>query len=149
MPGLLEAVRLFDLTEFFFSLSIQDKEHMKKYSKYLSCYPKNMTSCHPDCDGGFMVTNSAQFLWATAANAIPDGKLGFAERLLLQALSLAEQTDDLAWIHANLAQVYYDAHKSDPDAGRKSISHCRELVKLGYMKTWAKNMMEELLVFQV
>lgn len=149
MPELLEAVKSFNLTEFYFSLTIEDKKSLQKYSRYLSCYPKRILSCHPDCDGCFMVSNGAQFLWATAANAIPDKKLDFAETLLIHALSLAQDPEDLAWVHANLAQVYYDQHKTDPDAGRKSISHCRELVKLGYMRSWAENMIQELAVFQV
>jgi len=149
VPELLEAVKSFNLMEFYLSLSIEYKGYLKKYSHYLSCYPKKILSCYPECDGCFMVANGAQFLWATAANAIPEGKLKFAEKLLTHALTLAEEIEDQAWIHANLVQVYHDNHESDPEACRKSIKHCRELIKLGYMKAWAENMMQEMLVYKV
>ncbi len=147
MPDLLQTVKSFGLTEFYFSLPVKDKTDLAKYSRYLQCRPQKIISCTSDCEGCFLVTNGAQFLWATAANAIPHKKYGFAERLLTHALSIADETEDIAWIHANLAQVYYDRHKLDPEAGKKTINHCRELIKLGYMKTWARNMMEELAVF--
>lgn len=149
MSKLNQTVKALNLTEFYFSLSISDKSNFAKYSHYLSCCPEKVTSCQPDCDGCFMVTNGAQFLWATAANAIPEGKLDFAEKLLTYALKIADDPEDFAWIHANLAQVYYDKHKTEPEAGRKSIGHCRELLKLGYMKSWAQNLMQELIVFHV
>ncbi len=149
MTELLKAVKSFGLTQFYFSLSVADKADLDKYAKHLSCYPRRILSCSPACEGCFMVTNGAQFLWAAAANAIPDKKLDFAERLLTHALTIAVDTEDRAWIHANLAQVYYEMHKNRPEAGKKSIHHCRELLKLGYMKSWAQNMIDELMVFQV
>lgn len=149
MPNLMQTIKSYGLTEFYFSLSVEDKECLANYSQHLSIKPNKLMSCSPDCDGCFMVNNGARFLWATAANAIPDGKYGFVERLLIHALDIADEPDDVAWIHANLAQVYYDKHKLDPAAGRKSITHCRELIKMGYMKSWARNMMEELTVYTV
>ena len=148
MSQLLQIVKSLGLAEFYFSLSISDKLDMAKYSKYLTCRPEKMMSCSPDCDGCFLVANGAQFLWATAANAIPHKKHGFAERILTHALTIATEMDDRAWTHANLAQIYYDRHKLDPEAGEKSINHCRELIKIGYMKKWAQNIMEELTIFQ-
>jgi len=148
MSDLIKTLKQFGLTEFYFSLPIQDKADMAGYSATLICVPQNTLNCRPECNECFMVHNGSQFLWATAANAIPDRKYRFAEKLLTHALSITIETDDLAWIHANLAQVYFDNHKSDPDAGKKSILHCRELIKMGYMKIWARNMMEELTVFQ-
>lgn len=149
MNDLQKTVSSLGLAQFYFSLSIEDKEYLEKYSKWLKCRPENMLNCTPGCDGCFMVENAAQLLWATAANAIPDKKLEFAERLLTYAVEIAEDLEDLAWIHANLAQVYYDKHKTDSAAIRKSIKHCRKLIEMGYMKSWAENMMEELMVFQV
>jgi hypothetical protein len=149
MHSLLETVKTYGLTEFYFSLSVEDKAELARYSRHLPCGPKNSYNCSPVCDVCFMVANGAQFLWATAANAIPDKKLKFAERLLVHALDIAKDHEDLAWIHANLAQLYYDDHKYDSEAGRKSIHHCRELILLGYMKPWAQNMIDELMVFQI
>lgn len=149
MPDLLKTIRNFGLSEFYFSLSVEHKEYLAKYSQYLATQPQKILSCSPGCDGCFMVENGSQFLWATAANAIPDRKYEFAEEILTHALTIAEDTEDIAWIHANLAQVYYDNHKTSPEAGRKSMTHCRKLIELGYMKSWAQNMMEELAVFQV
>ncbi|PKM82608.1 MAG: hypothetical protein CVU89_03670 [Firmicutes bacterium HGW-Firmicutes-14] len=149
MQSLLETVKSFGLTEFYFSLTVEDKTDLAGYSRHLPCAPLKSNNCSPGCDACFMVVNGAQFLWVTAANAIPDKKLKFAERLLIHALDIATDPEDVAWIHANLAQLYYDDHKYDPEAGRKSILHCRELIKLGYMKPWAKNMIDELMVFQV
>lgn len=149
MANLLQTVKSLGLSEFYFSLPVDFKSDLKKYSRYLSISPENIMSCSPDCQGCFMVTNGAQLLWATATNAIPDKKYEFAECLLKHGLTIAKESEDVAWIHANLAQLYYDRHKTDPDAGRRSISHCRELIKLGYMKSWAQNLMEEIMVFQV
>lgn len=150
MPNLLRTVKSFGLTEFYFSLSFGDKTNLANYSQYLTCLPQKKMSCAPNCDGCFMVSNGAQFLWATAANAMPDKKLLFAERLLTHALTIAREKEDIAWIHANLAQVYYEGHKTgsrvDSRAASRSISHCRKLIELGYMKSWAQNMMEEMLV---
>lgn len=149
MNNLLKTVKSLGLAQFYFSLSIEDKEYFNNYAKWLMCEPEKIFSCTPGCDGCFMVENGAQLLWATAANAIPDKKLLFAERLLLYALELANDIEDLAWIHANLAQVYYDKHKTEPSAVRKSITHCNKLIELGYMKSWAENILEELTVLQV
>lgn len=149
MNDLLKTVKTLGLAQFYFSLPIEDKECFERYSKWLKCEPEKILSCTPGCEGCFMVENAAQLLWATAANAIPDKKLAFAERLLTYALEIAEDIEDLAWIHANLAQVYYDRHKTEPSAVRKTITHCRKLIELGYMKSWAQNMMEELMVFQM
>ena len=149
MSKLIQAIKTLGLTEFYFSLSIIDKTELAKYSKYLAFPSEIMSRCSAECDGCFVVSNAAQFLWATAANAIPHRKHNFAERLLSHALSIAVETDDLAWIHANLAQIYYDKHKIDPEACIKAIKHCHELIRLGFMKSWAENMMEELVVFQL
>ncbi len=149
MADLMHTVRSFGLTEFYLSLSPEDKRDFARYSRYLSCVPERILSCSPGCEGCFMVTNAARLLWATAANAIPDRKHSFAERLLTHALALSREAEDTAWIHANLAQLYYDRHKNDPEATRKSIFHCRELIKLGYMRSWATNLMEEMAVFHV
>ncbi len=149
MSDLLKTVKSFGLTQFYFSLSVEDKAALEKYSRNLSCYPGKILSCSPDCPGCFTVTSAAQFLWATAANSLPDKKLEFAERLLTHALDIAVEEEDKAWIHANLAQVYYDLHKIKPEASKKSIHHCRELIKLGYMKSWAQKLIEEIMVFQV
>lgn len=149
MPDLVKIVKAFRLTEFYFSLSVPDKADFARYSQYLSCDLQKTISCPQSCQGFFTVSNGAQFLWATAANAIPDRKYEFAERLLHQALISANDIEDIAWIHANLAQIYYDLYKSDPEAGKKSISHCQELIKIGYMKSWAKNIIEELKEYEL
>ncbi len=149
MKDLLKTIKSFGLSEFYFSLSIEDKENLAKYSKWLFCNSDEIYSYSGGCDECFMINSGAQLLWATAANAIPQKKLDFAEKLLIQALEIAKDIEDIAWIHANLAQVYYDKHKTDPSAGRKSITHCRKLIEIGYLKSWAQNMMEELAVFQV
>lgn len=148
MSILTQNVKDFGLTEFYFSLSVNDKTELAKYSRYLICRPEKKSKYSSHDEECFQVSNAAQFLWATAANAIPHKKYGFAEHLLQHALTIAVDTDDIAWIHANMAQVYYDKSKLDPEAARKSIMHCRELIKLGFMKSWAENMMEELAVFQ-
>lgn len=149
MSKFIQAIKTLGLSEFYFSLSIGDKAELAKYSKYLAFASDKTFRCSSDCDGCFVVTNAAQFLWATAANAIPHRKYRFAERLLSHALKIAVETDDLAWIHANLAQIYYDKHKIDPEACIKAVKHCHELIRLGFMKSWAENMMEELVVFQL
>lgn len=149
MPELLDTVKIFGLAEFYLSRSLTDKKKIAHYSRYLVSSPEQSRSCPRDSCDKFLVTNGAQFLWATAANAIPDQELYLAEDLLLKALSIANELEDIAWIHANLAQVYYDLHKTDPDAARKSIQHCRQLIGLGYMSRWAENMMQELAVMQV
>ena len=149
MQDLVRTLKSFGLTEFYFSLSVDDKSNFAKYSKYLNCTPQKIPNCSPNCEGCFVVSNGAQFLWATAANAIPHREFEFAKKLLDHALSIAADPEDAAWTHANLAQIHYDNHKLDPEAGKKSILHCRELIKLGFMKSWAQNMIEELMVFQV
>lgn len=149
MSKLINAIKNLGLTEFYFSLSIRDKAELAEYSKYL-IFPADIGHhCSSDCDECFVVSNAAQFLWATAANAIPHRKHRFAEHLLTHALEIAVETDDLAWTHANLAQIYYDRHKIEPEACLKAIDHCHELIKLGFMKSWAENMMEELVVSQL
>lgn len=149
MTKLIKAIKTLGLSEFYFSLSIEDKAELAKYSKYL-IFPSDILShCSVDCERCFVVSNGAQFLWATAANAIPHKKYRFSERLLSHALNIAVETDDFAWIHANLAQLYYDKHKIDPDACLKAMHHCDELIRLGFMKSWAQNMMEDLVVFQL
>jgi hypothetical protein len=149
MSKLIQAIKTLGLTEFYFSLSVSDKAELAKYSKYL-VFPYDIKfHCSTECDECFVISNAAQFLWATAANAIPHRKYSFAERLLSHALDIAVEADDLAWIHANLAQVYYDKHKIDSKACLKAIHHCHELIRLGFMKSWAENMMEELVVFQI
>lgn len=149
MADFLRAVRSFGLTKFYLSLSPEEKRDFARYSRYLRCAPDGIACCSPACKGCFVVTNAAQLLWATAGNALPDRKHEFAERLLNHALTISEEPEDTAWIHANLAQLYYDRHKSDPEATGKSIFHCRELIKLGYMRSWATNLMEEMAVFHV
>jgi len=149
MSRFIQAIKNLGLSEFYFSLSISDKADLAKYSKYLIFPSDIMSRCSADCEECFVVSNASQFLWATAANAIPHRKHRFAERLLRHALSIAVEADDLAWIHANLAQVYYDKHKIDSEACIKAIKHCHELIRLGFMKSWAENMMEELVVFQL
>ena len=148
MPNLLQTIKSFGLTEFYFSLSVADKENFARYSRYLVCPPES-TVCSPVCESCFVVKNGAQLLWASAANAIPEKKLDFARRLLNHALSISGDDEDTAWIHANLAQVYYENHKLDREAVKKSIHHCHELIKMGFMKSWAHNMIEEMSVFHV
>lgn len=149
MPELLDTVKIFGLAEFYLSRTITDKKKIAHYSKYLVCSPAESRSCPRDCCDKFLVTNGAQFLWATAANAIPKKDLALAEDLLQKALAIANEVEDIAWIHANLAQVFYDLSKTNPDSGRKCIHHCRQLIGLGYMSKWAENMMQELMVFQM
>ncbi len=146
MPNLMQTIKSFGLTEFYLSLSVSDKEDLARYSRYLVC-PPDRTVCSPLCDSCFIVKNGAQLLWASAANAIPDRKLDFARRLLTHALSIAGDNEDIAWIHANLAQVYYESHKTDRESLKKSIYHCHELIRMGFMKSWAENMIEEMTVF--
>ena len=148
MPDLMQTIKSYGLTEFYFSLSVADKGDLARYSRYLVC-PPDKTVCSPGCDSCFLVQNGAQLLWASAANAIPDNKLDFARRLLIHALSISGNDEDTAWIHANLAQVYYENHKLDRESLKKSIYHCHELIKMGFMKSWANNMIEEMSVFQV
>ncbi len=50
----------------------------------------------------------------------------------------------MAWIHANLAQLSYDRDHTDPAAGPKTIFHCRELLRLGFMQPWARRIIAEL-----
>lgn len=149
MSNLTQTLKAFGLTKFYFSLSVSDKAELDKYSKYMICRLQKKPGHSTQYTECFQVSNAAQFLWVTAANAIPHKKYNFAEHLLNHALTIAVETDDIAWIHANLAQVYYEKHKIDPEAGKKSILHCRELIKLGFMKSWAENMMQGLAVFQV
>ena len=149
MPDLLKIIKSFGLTEFYVSLSVPDKNDLAHYSRYLICVPENSPTCGPNCDNCFIISSGARFLWATAANAIPEGKLGFARKLLTHALSISFENEDTAWIHANLAQVYYENHKNDHDSVKKSIYHCRELIKMGFMKSWAQNMIEEMTVYYV
>jgi hypothetical protein len=144
MPDLLKKVKSFGLTGFYLSLSVENKANLANYSKYLICKSEQLPGCSPNCQDCFMVTNGARFLWATAANALPNQKYEFSEELLTHALTIAYDNEDIAWIHANLAQLYYHKKKSDPAASAKSINHCNKLISLGYMKSWAEGLIEEI-----
>lgn len=143
MNQLHNILKYLGLLEFYLSLSIEDKNHLAKYSKFFSCYPIDVMSYSFDCEE-FSVSNGAQFLWASAANAICEKKFDFAERILNHALTIAIQIEDIAWIHANLAEIYYEKQKTETNFSKKCIHHCKELIQMGFMKKWAKAILKEL-----
>lgn len=136
------------LLEFYFSLTPVEKEMLAYYSRHIAFFVPPCKEL-PSCNELFTIKNPAQLLWTTAANAIPDRKWEFAERLLKTALEMAATREDQAWIHANLTQLYHDQHKQRPEYIKKCLHHCHQLLNTGYFTSWAENMLAEVMVMHI
>lgn len=146
---LINILKKFRLLEFYIGLQPEEKDFMNHYSRQFYLYTppcKDIPACE---DLLFSVKRPAQLLWTTAANAIPDRKWDFAEKLLVKALEIANDREDLAWTHANLTQLYYDQHRKKPASIRKCLHHCHQLLATGYFTSWAENMLAEVMVMQI
>jgi len=147
--NLLATLKKHRLTGFYFSLKPAEKELFAHYSRHISFYVPPCKEMPPCEDLLFTINSPAQLLWTSAANAIPDCKWDFAEKLLLKALEITNTREDTAWVHANLTQLYYDQHKKKPDNIRKCLHHCHKLLGTGYFTSWAENMLAEVMVMHV
>ena len=120
-----------DILELYIALTAAEKNILNTYGAqhlianvdYNSYFPKNL----------------CQYLWVSAANIIPQGYYALAERLLLEALSYANNPEDLGHIHANLGQVY-----ADQGALEDCLVHCKKTLATGYFTTWAQDLIESL-----
>lgn len=145
MAYLNELLHRLKLTAFYLALSIEEKSMFYHYSNTLEHYLQEETpSYSAGCwDSPPETVSTVRFLWTTAANAIPHRDFSFAEKLLNYALELAQEQEDLAWIHLNLTQLYLDQQGENEQASAKGIFHCQETIKTGYFTGWAQNLLEQ------
>jgi hypothetical protein len=146
---LLNTLKKYRLLEFYLTLSPEEKEMLVRYSRHISFYIPPCQEVPPCEELIFTVKGPAQLLWTTAANAIPDRKWDFAEKLLQKALVIADNREDRAWIHANLTQLYHDQHRKKPEYIKKCLYHCHQLLGTGYFTSWAENMLAEVMVMHI
>lgn len=132
-----ELLHKLKLTGFYMALSIEEKSMFYHYSNTLEHYLEE------DSSKTQKFISAPRFLWTTAANAIPQHDLAFAEKLLNYALELANEQEDLAWIHLNLTQLYLDQQGENDQASVKGIFHCQATIKTGYFTGWAQNLLEQ------
>lgn len=156
--ALKSIIKTFGLARDYLKMTLAEKEFMSRYhydGEVISVVQRETTKQDdPFLGETFRVDSAARFLWVTAANAIPHGQWGFAEKLLHRALELAspdseihhspDSVRDLAHIHANLAQLYADQVHSNPAAAAKCLHHARETVKTGYFVPWAEKLCREI-----
>lgn len=93
MDQFMHLLKLYKLTEFFFSLDSSEKEDFYFFSRHTDHWIANS----PPPQGVFMVTNASRFLWTTAANMLPHAHYTLAEKLLLEAEKRAREQEDRAW----------------------------------------------------
>lgn len=127
------------------SLPVEEKSMFFHYCNVLEFFLDAGSSCKGNCCSGKTANDKspARFLWTTAASAIPHREFSFAEKLLVKALEIATDEEDLAWIHLNLTQLYLDQQGENPDAYAKGTYHCQETMKTGYFTAWAKNLLQQ------
>lgn len=145
MDYLYQQLHKLKLSGFYMALPIAEKSMFYHYANTLDHYLQDDS---PGCSKGSSnklpkVVSAVRFLWTTAANAIPHRDFAFAEKLLNYALDLANDQEDLAWIHLNLTQLYLDQQGEDDQASAKGIFHCQETIKTGYFVGWAENLLEQ------
>jgi hypothetical protein len=137
MEQWFNTLKSFQLGSFYMSLPVELKEQWQQYSRDLPTKP-------PIHNESFYCDNAAQFLWTSAANAIPQKDYQLAQTLLYQALQLTDSKQDLAWIHANLTQLYYDQLEKLPDAEEKCRYHCQQAKSTGYFQDWCDQMINQI-----
>lgn len=147
--NLITTLKRHRLLGFYFSLAPAEKELLAQYSRHISFYVPPCKETPPRDEMVYTINNPAQLLWTTAANAIPDRKWDFAEKLLKTALEMADTREDQAWIHANLTQLYHDRYKKQPEYTKKCLYHCHQLLGTGYFTSWAENMLAEVMVMHI
>lgn len=146
---MLASLKKHRLLEFYLSLSPKEKAQLIYYSRHISFLVPTCKEIPSGNDPVFTAKNPAQLLWTTAANAIPDQKWDFAEKLLSKALELSDNREDSAWIHANFTQLYHDQLRHRADCIKKCLYHCHQLLGTGYFTSWAENMLAEVMVMHI
>ncbi|AVX20045.1 hypothetical protein SAMN02745885_00909 [Carboxydocella sporoproducens DSM 16521] len=130
----LRHLKRLGLLPFYFSLLPEHKQLLLSYGFADPVYTQTLR-------------RPCQFLWVTAANALPHGHWDFCEFILHFAWQLAEKQGlqaDLAHIHANLAQLYSDQVLTKQKAVEKCLFHCQQVLKTGYFTRWAQQLLEEM-----
>lgn len=83
--------------------------------------------------------DAATFLRCLAANLIPQGYYRLAEQLLNQALPLACDNWEKAWLYANLYQIAADQYQSNLCA-----DYCQKVLETGHLTQWAETTLADL-----
>ncbi|MFZ3170717.1 MAG: hypothetical protein WA118_01825 [Carboxydocellales bacterium] len=150
--ALRTVIKNLGLAKEYLSMSPAEKKLLDKYhytGEVISVVQRETSKQDdPFLGEAFRVDTAIRLLWVTAANAIPHGQWHFAEKLLHQALELADDSPDsfrdCAHIYANLAQLYADQVRCNPAAAAKCLHHARETIKTGYFVVWAQNLCREI-----
>lgn len=155
--ALVDIVKRVGLADWYLELPVSDKELLTRYyyddGLIVNFRGDLVRRKDPLPEDAFLIDSAPRFLWVTAANALPQGHLDFAEMLLLKALGLFRQAvsppelnqmADFAHIHANLAQLYADKTPAEASAAALCIHHARETIKTGYFTAWAEKLCREI-----
>lgn len=118
-------IKKFELSDFYLQLSLEDKQLLFQSTQH-------MTEAN---------LSPAQFLWMGASNLLPHRHYALAEQMLIHALTTATEPDDLAYIHANLAQCFYDQLENHPEYIQLCKDHCQEVYQLGYFQKWTAELL--------
>ncbi|MTI80163.1 MAG: hypothetical protein FH758_04640 [Firmicutes bacterium] len=137
---LMGAIKNYHLGSFYMSLPVELKDQWVNDALGLP-----MTVVPSYKGSTFAIESAAQLLWTSAANAIPQGHYTLAEKLLIKALKMASTEQDKAWIHGNLAQLYYLQIKTHPTALEKCRYHCKQTIQTGYFVNWCERLLSNIL----
>lgn len=140
MSNFVQALKQYHLLETYLALPAAEKQQWEKY------FPQDCdcSNCQSGQTKTLPLNSPARILWMTAANALPHNKYEFAETLLNKAMEIAKDNYDAFWIHANLAQLYYDQLTTSETALEKCKVHCEALYKMGLRTPWIKQMRNDL-----
>lgn len=117
------------LGAFYLGLTSQEKGRLQHHARNLCTGPTGEPHL-------FRVENTACFLWAVAANAMPAGDYVLARKALEEAERRARDPEDLARVNLNLAQLYLDLCGREPEAEGKYL-HYRAQLAAGPFAHWA------------
>lgn len=120
------------LQKFYLQLPINEKALFEEFSQGLADYITENSG---------LTRNRARFLWMVGANAVPRGQIDFALKVLQKARDEAQDPEDLAHIHANLAQILLDKENPTVQELEECNEHLLSMIGYGHMVVWAKAML--------